>query len=110
MAVRWWEPTVWHIPVRGPAVRQSINFFQLDEDSAFVDLPGYGFCKSSKHITREWKELIESYLLWTRCGCSSRSWCWTQDGDGWNATTELKDWLRSARAALLSGLRRKQIS
>ena len=46
-----------------PGCTQSINFFQLDEGFRFVDLPGYGFAKVPKHITREWKELIESYLL-----------------------------------------------
>ena len=46
-----------------PGCTQSINFFQLDEGFRFVDLPGYGFAKVPKNITREWKELIESYLL-----------------------------------------------
>src|SRR6185295_8726372 len=40
-----------------------VNFFELDEGFRFVDLPGYGFAKVPQHITREWKELIESYLL-----------------------------------------------
>ena len=46
-----------------PGCTQSVNFFQLDEGFRFVDLPGYGFAKVPKHITKEWKELIESYLL-----------------------------------------------
>src|SRR6266478_917401 len=46
-----------------PGCTQSINFFQLDEGYRFVDLPGYGFAKVPQQITREWKELIESYLL-----------------------------------------------
>ena len=46
-----------------PGCTQSVNFFQLDDGYRFVDLPGYGFAKVPKHITREWKELIESYLL-----------------------------------------------
>jgi len=46
-----------------PGCTQSVNFFQLDDGFRFVDLPGYGFAKVPKHITREWKELIESYLL-----------------------------------------------
>jgi GTP-binding protein len=46
-----------------PGCTQSVNFFQLDDGYRFVDLPGYGFAKVPKQITREWKELIESYLL-----------------------------------------------
>ena len=46
-----------------PGCTQSVNFFQLDDGFRFVDLPGYGFAKVPKHITQEWKELIESYLL-----------------------------------------------
>jgi GTP-binding protein len=46
-----------------PGCTQSINFFQLDEGFRFVDLPGYGFAKVPKHISGEWKALIESYLL-----------------------------------------------
>ena len=46
-----------------PGCTQAVNFFQLDEGYRFVDLPGYGFAKVPQQITREWKELIESYLL-----------------------------------------------
>src|SRR5258708_6694626 len=46
-----------------PGCTQSVNFFQLDGGYRFVDLPGYGFAKVPQKITREWKELIESYLL-----------------------------------------------
>jgi len=46
-----------------PGCTQSVNFFQLEGGFRFVDLPGYGFAKVPIHITRAWKELIESYLL-----------------------------------------------
>ena len=46
-----------------PGCTQSINFFQLDEGLRFVDLPGYGFAKVPQEISRQWKGLIESYLL-----------------------------------------------
>ena len=46
-----------------PGCTQAINFFELDDGFRFVDLPGYGFAKVPKQITREWKALIESYLL-----------------------------------------------
>jgi len=46
-----------------PGCTQSINFYQVDGELRFVDLPGYGFAKVPQHITRKWKELIERYLL-----------------------------------------------
>ena len=45
-----------------PGCTQLINFFQV-EGYRFVDLPGYGFAKVPQEISRQWKGLIESYLL-----------------------------------------------
>jgi GTP-binding protein len=46
-----------------PGCTQCINFYQIDGELRFVDLPGYGFAKVPQQITREWKALIERYLL-----------------------------------------------
>src|SRR5262245_43268653 len=46
-----------------PGRTQAANFFELDEGCRFVDLPGYGFARVPREVTREWKELIEIYLL-----------------------------------------------
>jgi GTP-binding protein len=46
-----------------PGCTQSINFFQVDGGYRFVDLPGYGYAKVPQEITRQWKTLIESYLI-----------------------------------------------
>jgi GTP-binding protein len=45
-----------------PGCTQLINFYQV-EGYRFVDLPGYGFAKVPQEISRQWKGLIESYLL-----------------------------------------------
>ncbi len=45
-----------------PGQTQSINFFLINNAFSFVDLPGYGFAKTSKAIQARWKPLIESYL------------------------------------------------
>lgn len=45
-----------------PGCTQAINFYQIDEDMRFVDLPGYGFAQVPKDMKREWKRLIETYL------------------------------------------------
>ena len=45
-----------------PGRTQSINFFRVAEKWMFVDLPGYGYARVPKEITRSWKPLIEDYL------------------------------------------------
>jgi GTP-binding protein len=46
-----------------PGCTQLINFYQVDGGYRFVDRPGYGFARVPQKITRQWKDLIESYLL-----------------------------------------------
>jgi GTP-binding protein len=46
-----------------PGCTQLINFYQMDGGIRFVDLPGYGFAKVPQEITRQWKALIEAYLV-----------------------------------------------
>jgi len=46
-----------------PGRTQTINFFLVNEQMYFVDLPGYGYAKVSKTVRESWGEMIESYLL-----------------------------------------------
>ncbi|HUS42759.1 MAG TPA: ribosome biogenesis GTP-binding protein YihA/YsxC [Ilumatobacteraceae bacterium] len=50
-----------------PGRTQLINMFEVDsarpDTATMVDLPGYGFAKAAKNITRDWPEMIEGYLL-----------------------------------------------
>ena len=46
-----------------PGCTQLINFYQIEEDLRFVDLPGYGYAKVPIAQKDEWKKLIEAYLL-----------------------------------------------
>jgi len=46
-----------------PGCTQLINFFEVEGGYRFVDLPGYGFAKVPSTISRQWKPLIERYLL-----------------------------------------------
>lgn len=39
-----------------------INFFEIDRQVYFVDLPGYGYAKVSKGERNRWGELIETYF------------------------------------------------
>lgn len=50
-----------------PGRTQLINFFQLDEGSRLVDLPGYGFAKVPKEVKAEWDKHLSEYLQMRRC-------------------------------------------
>ena len=45
-----------------PGKTQTINYYNVNNDLYFVDLPGYGFAKVSKTEKEKWGEMIENYL------------------------------------------------
>lgn len=45
-----------------PGKTRLINFFLINKNSYFVDLPGYGYAKISKKDKENWGEVIETYL------------------------------------------------
>ena len=45
-----------------PGRTQTINFFLVDEQMYFVDLPGYGYAKVPKAVKENLGTMIESYL------------------------------------------------
>lgn len=45
-----------------PGKTRLINFFNVNNSIYFVDLPGYGFAKTSKDERKKWKILIEEYI------------------------------------------------
>jgi GTP-binding protein len=80
-----------HISSR-PGCTQSINFYQVDGELRFVDLPGYGYAKVPKQITTEWKALIERYLL--DRGVLKLAVIILDSRRGWmDKDVELRDWL-----------------
>ena len=46
-----------------PGKTQEINFFNINNDFIFADLPGYGFAKVPQSVQKRWKKMIEGYLL-----------------------------------------------
>jgi GTP-binding protein len=46
-----------------PGRTQLINFFLVNEQLYFVDLPGYGYAKVPKAIKDEWGQMIENYFI-----------------------------------------------
>ena len=49
-----------------PGCTQLANFYRIDGQFHFVDLPGYGYARVPAGIVFEWKQLIEQYLLQRR--------------------------------------------
>lgn len=46
-----------------PGKTRLINYFLINDNFYFVDLPGYGFAKVSKSVKEEWQKYIEAYIL-----------------------------------------------
>lgn len=46
-----------------PGRTQSINFFRVNRQLYFVDLPGYGYARVPLTVKRSWRDLIEGYLM-----------------------------------------------
>ena len=47
---------------QSPGKTRTINFFEVEEDWYFVDLPGYGYAKVSRSESEKWGDMIEGYL------------------------------------------------
>lgn len=45
-----------------PGKTQTINFYNINKELYFVDLPGYGYAKVSQEIRNKWGKMIEKYL------------------------------------------------
>lgn len=45
-----------------PGKTQTINFYNINDELYFVDLPGYGYAKVSQEIKAKWGKMIERYL------------------------------------------------
>ena len=47
---------------QNPGKTRTINFFEVEKDWYFVDLPGYGYAKISRSESQKWGSMIEGYL------------------------------------------------
>ena len=41
---------------------QTINYYNINEELYYVDLPGYGFAKVTQSVKEKWGHMIENYL------------------------------------------------
>ena len=45
-----------------PGKTQTINYYNINKELYFVDLPGYGFANVSVEVKAKWGKMIEKYL------------------------------------------------
>lgn len=45
-----------------PGKTQTINYYNVNDVCYMVDLPGYGYAKTSREIAAKWLKMIERYL------------------------------------------------
>ena len=45
-----------------PGKTQTINFYNINDELYYVDLPGYGYAKVSVAVKEKWGKMIEKYL------------------------------------------------
>ncbi|MER1987147.1 MAG: ribosome biogenesis GTP-binding protein YihA/YsxC [Solibacillus sp.] len=46
-----------------PGKTQQLNFYKIEEQLFFVDVPGYGYAKVSKSERAAWGKMIEKYFM-----------------------------------------------
>ncbi len=52
-----------------PGRTQALNFFEIDANQRFVDLPGYGYAKVPLPVKKKWHQLMETYLTKRKSLC-----------------------------------------
>jgi GTP-binding protein len=53
-----------------PGRTQMLNFFEINAQQRFVDLPGYGYAKVPLAVKKKWHELMEVYLTGRKSLCA----------------------------------------
>ena len=107
---------------RTPGRTRLINFFEIDERRRLVDLPGYGYAKVPRSMSREWGDLVGKYLEsraslagvvilmdirhpLTDLDATLLDWCAAADLPVLAVLTKADKLARGRRAAALAGVR-----
>lgn len=45
-----------------PGKTQTINFYHINDEFYYVDLPGYGYARANVEVKAKWGKMIENYL------------------------------------------------
>ena len=49
-----------------PGKTQTVNFYLINKELYFVDLPGYGYAKAAVEVKEKWGKMVERYLKGTK--------------------------------------------
>lgn len=52
-----------------PGKTQTINYYNINKELYFVDLPGYGYARVSQEVKEKWGKMIEKYLRTSKVLC-----------------------------------------
>ncbi len=75
-----------------PGRTQLLNYFAINEELYFVDLPGYGFARAPRSVREKWQPMVHGYLHGRE---SLRAVVWLLDvrRDPSKEDLEFLDWL-----------------
>ena len=45
-----------------PGRTQTVNFYRVNREHFFVDLPGYGYARAPKRVREQWGPMVEGFL------------------------------------------------
>ena len=49
-----------------PGKTQTINYYNINDELYFVDLPGYGYTTANEKVKAQWGKMVERYLHTSR--------------------------------------------
>jgi len=84
---------------RTPGKTALANFFRIDEQMVWVDLPGYGYAKTSGSEKERWSQLIKDYCE-KRDNLRGIIWLIDIRHPGVKADLEAREWLATLKAPL----------
>ncbi len=53
-----------------PGKTQTINYYNINSEMYFVDLPGYGYATANEKVKAQWGKMIEDYLHQSKKICA----------------------------------------
>ncbi len=78
-----------------PGRTQLLNFFAINEQLYFVDLPGYGFARAPRSVRERWQPMVHGYLK-GRASLKAVVWLLDVRRDPSKEDLQFLDWLEES--------------
>ena len=78
-----------------PGRTQLLNYFSINEELFFVDLPGYGFARAPRAVREQWQPMIHGYLK-GRSNLRAVVWLLDVRRDPSSEDLQFLDWLEES--------------